>query len=105
VGIFFETRVHQDVEDAVRQAADDERRGGQGGRDLAMLALLHGAPRTQALQWNRLLLAIGLVGILAAAAAGAEWADLTTSSEALWGLATATFGIVIGLIGGEKASA
>jgi hypothetical protein len=106
MGIFFETRVQQDVEDAVRRRAEDQRRGGDDvDQELARLTMLHGAPRTQELQWKRLLLALGVVGLLAAAAAGAEWADLPTSSDALWGLATATFGIVIGLISGEKASA
>jgi hypothetical protein len=106
VGIFFETRMHPDVADAVRRAADDARRSGdEVGGELARLTMLHGAPRTQEFQWKRLLIALGLVGILAAAAVGAEWKDLTTSSEALWGLATTTFGIVIGLISGEKASA
>jgi hypothetical protein len=106
VGIFFETRVHQDVEDAVRRVAEHERRGEDDVEgELARLTLLHGAPRTQELQWNRLLIAIGLVGILAAGGVAAEWGDLTTSSDALWGLATATFGIAAGLIGGEEPSA
>lgn len=52
-----------------------------------------------------LLIALGLVGILAAAAVISEAHDLNDATDALWGLTTATFGLVVGLLGGEKAAA
>ena len=60
--------------------------------------------RTQSLQWNRLLIALAILGTLTAAAVGAEAADLNTSSDALWGMTTSLLGLIVGLIGGEKAS-
>ena len=63
-----------------------------------------GTLRTQSLQWNRLLIALAILGTLTAAAVGAEAADLNTSSDALWGMTTSLLGLIVGLIGGEKAS-
>jgi hypothetical protein len=59
----------------------------------------------QLLQWNRLVAALAILGILVAAAVGAEAADLDKSSDALWGLTSSVLGLVVGLLGGEKASA
>ena len=106
MGLFYETKLHPDVEDAVRRASTGVRRGeGDVEGDVARLALLHGSPRKQEIQWPRLLMALGLVGILAAAAVTSEAHDLHDATDALWGLTTATFGLVVGLLGGEKAAA
>lgn len=49
--------------------------------------------------------ALGILALLVAAAVVTEAADLDRSSEALWGLTASVLGLVVGLLGGEKASA
>jgi len=51
---------------------------------------------------GRLAGAIVLVLLLAGAGVAAEAADLSESSKALFGFATTVFGVVVGLLTGEK---
>ena len=106
MGIFYQSKLHPEVEEAVRRASTGTRRGeGDPEADMARLALVHELTREQEIQWPRLLIALGLVAALAVGGVICEAFDLDSSTDAFWGLATAAFGIIVGLLGGEKASA
>jgi hypothetical protein len=45
-----------------------------------------------------------LFGVIAAIAWYAEIRELEGATEALWGIATTAFGVVLGFVGGEAAS-
>jgi len=84
----------------LRDAVAEERRdAGEVEAELERLA-----PRTQALRLDRLLFALGLLGVLAGAAVATEAAELEKSSDALWGLTVSVLGLIVGLLGGEKAA-
>jgi hypothetical protein len=53
---------------------------------------------------GRLLIAIAILAAIIAAAVGTDAANLDDpSSKALWTLASSVFGVILGLLGGEKA--
>jgi hypothetical protein len=104
MGFFYESHLRPEVEDAIRRAETGATRGpGDADSEIARIALLHGSAHTQEIQWSRLVIALGLVGALALGGVIADAFSLEKSTEAFWGLATAAFGIIVGLLGGEKA--
>ena len=84
----------------MRDALDEGRR--DAGDVTADVERLRAHAQTQTLRLDRLLAALGLLAVLAAAAVGTEAADLETSSEALWGMTVSVLGLVVGLLSGEK---
>jgi len=53
---------------------------------------------------GRLLIAAGIVILLAVAGMVSEAQGWTESSKAIWGLAASAFGVIVGLLGGEAAN-
>jgi len=102
VGIFYEKKLHPSVEKMIREGLGEDRRSADelvdrlqaGSADL----------QTHSIQWNRLLIALGILGSVVVGAVVAEAADLTKSSDALWGMTASLLGLIVGLLGGETAS-
>jgi hypothetical protein len=53
---------------------------------------------------DRFLVAIGIFALVVAAAVGTDAGGLPDSSKALYGFAASIFGVVVGLLGGEKSN-
>jgi len=61
---------------------------------------LRGTP-PQTFEAGRFLVAVGILAAFLGMAIGTDAAGLATSATALYGLATTTLGLIVGLLGGE----
>ena len=68
-------------------------------------AVLDDKPAAPLFRTDRFLVALGIFLAILAAAIVADATNLDDSSKALYGFATTIFGLVVGLISGEKPSA
>lgn len=105
MGIFWSDEVEDrgttlesvlDVAFAARPPGSDQERARlvrNSAREVAPQAQLKVVP---------LVIALGIVGVLLGAGIWTDAAGLKGSSRAVFGLATTAFGIVVGLLGGEK---
>lgn len=108
MGIFFEAKpVRPAVREAIRDAiitdhATVENLDAEANARADSVAneLLGGA----AFNTGRFLIAAAIFLAIVVAAIISEAADLDESNEALFGLATTIFGVVVGFLGGEKSS-
>jgi hypothetical protein len=103
MGIFWSEPPATDLEAALERAYQtppppEERRAELARQEAQQVA----GPST--FRADRLLLALAIVAVLLGAGVWAEAGNLAASSKALFGLATTAFGIVVGLLTGEKPS-
>jgi hypothetical protein len=103
LGIFYERALHPGVENAIRESMGDESRSAD---ELVTQLQSVGAGNlgTRRIQWNRLLISLGILGAVVIGAVATEAADLTNSSDALWGMTASLLGLIVGLLGGETAA-
>jgi hypothetical protein len=100
LGIFYERALHPGVENAIRESMGDESRSA----DELVTQLQSVGAGTRRIQWNRLLISLGILGAVVIGAVATEAADLTNSSDALWGMTASLLGLIVGLLGGETAA-
>ncbi len=106
MGIFWDYGSTADSElegafdEALAAEPPEERVRGQKARLLAKSVA--GLTPPAALNVGRLVVALLIVAVLLGGGVASEAADLKDSSKALLGLAATAFGLVVGLLGGEK---
>jgi len=109
VGVFFEqvpqsnlaAMVERELQEALRtdpHSVDTEAEAAV--RSKAVTA----AMRSGTFKTSSFMVALAILGVFVAGAVVADAVNLDDSSKALYGFATTTLGIIVGLIGGEKTS-
>jgi hypothetical protein len=77
----------------------------QRAQALAMAVASTAPSQTGEVNKGNLITAILIVFVFVGAGIGTDAAGLSTSATALFALGTAAFGIIVGLLGGEKSTA
>jgi hypothetical protein len=108
MGVFFESKPAQPK---IRSAILESLRDNPASDDVAQNAATQRANEVtgeiqadREFKVGRFIGALILFGVIAAFAWYAEIQEMAGASEALWGIATTAFGIVLGFVGGEAAS-
>jgi hypothetical protein len=108
MGIFFETQpVQSKVRDAIRDALreDPQRVPNLEAEAAARASVVAENVRQGAtFQSQRFLIALGVFLVIVLAAIATEGFGLDESPKALYGLAGAILGLIVGFLGGEKPS-
>jgi hypothetical protein len=106
MGVFYEAsdsneQIRRVVKDALaaRPALAEDAEAVEHNASAAVKAV----KSSSQLDVGRLLIAIAILAVIVGAAVGTDAANLDDlSSKALWALASSVFGVILGLLGGEK---
>jgi hypothetical protein len=109
MGVFFDARVAQPkIEQAISSAFSSRPEVLQQPQEAAMTAAraVTSSAAVVEKQFNarNFLFALAIFLAIVVAAVVTDALKLPDSSKALWGLAASIFGVIVGLLGGEKSS-
>lgn len=107
MGVFFESKpAEHKIRSAILESIQEAPADTEAARGVAIRKADEAAADIRAdreFKTGRFVGALILFGVIAASAWYAEIKGLEGATEALWGIATTAFGIVLGLVGGEAA--
>jgi hypothetical protein len=108
MGVFFESRpVEPRIRSAILESLNDTPPNADAAQSVAAQRANEVTSDIEAdreFKTGRFIGALILFGVIAAIAWYAEVRELEGATEALWGIATTAFGVVLGFVGGEAAS-
>jgi hypothetical protein len=108
MGVFFESRPAEPrIRSAILESLNETPANADAAQGVATQRANQVASDIQAdkeFKTGRFIGALIIFGVIAAIAWYAEIRELVSATEALWGIATTAFGVVLGFVGGEAAS-
>lgn len=108
MGVFFESKpAEPKIRSAILESLNETPANEEAAQGVAMQRASDVANELEAdreFKTGRFIGALILFGVIAAIAWYAETRELQGATEALWGIATTAFGVVLGFVGGEAAS-